>query len=141
MAEGFSAAALTALALAGCATLGNPPAAENNDPAYTTAQPNLASLSEVIEKHPSDPQAYNMRGAVFGDAGRNDEAAGLVREFNQMAERVADLIDAQRRLIGDISHEIKSPLILQPGPAALTDGLAALQAIVDNTIARSPGRV
>ena len=27
-----------------------------------------------------------------------------------MAERVADLIDAQRRLIGDISHEIKSPL-------------------------------
>ena len=27
-------------------------------------------------------------------------------------------------------HEIKSPLILQPGPAALTDGLAQLQAIV-----------
>lgn len=27
-------------------------------------------------------------------------------------------------------HEIKSPLILQPGPAALTDGLAALQAIL-----------
>jgi len=28
-------------------------------------------------------------------------------------------------------HEIKSPLILQPGPAALTDGLAALKAIID----------
>lgn len=27
-------------------------------------------------------------------------------------------------------HEIKSPIILQPGPAALTDGLAALEAIV-----------
>src|SRR5580704_4178272 len=27
-------------------------------------------------------------------------------------------------------HEIKAPLILQPGPAALTDGLAALSAIV-----------
>ena len=27
-------------------------------------------------------------------------------------------------------HEIKSPLILQPGPAALTDGLAALQKII-----------
>jgi iron complex transport system substrate-binding protein len=27
-------------------------------------------------------------------------------------------------------HEIKSPLILQPGPAALTDGLAALAAII-----------
>jgi iron complex transport system substrate-binding protein len=27
-------------------------------------------------------------------------------------------------------HEIKSPLILQPGPAALTDGLDALHAII-----------
>lgn len=27
-------------------------------------------------------------------------------------------------------HEIKSPLILQPGPAALTDGLARLEAII-----------
>jgi iron complex transport system substrate-binding protein len=27
-------------------------------------------------------------------------------------------------------HEIKSPLILQPGPAALTEGLAALEAII-----------
>jgi len=31
-------------------------------------------------------------------------------------------------------HEIKSPLILQPGPAALTDGLAALQAIVEGSL-------
>jgi iron complex transport system substrate-binding protein len=31
-------------------------------------------------------------------------------------------------------HEIKSSLILQPGPAALTDGLSALQAIVANAI-------
>jgi iron complex transport system substrate-binding protein len=29
-------------------------------------------------------------------------------------------------------HEIKSPLILQPGPAALTDGLAAMEAIIAN---------
>ena len=33
-------------------------------------------------------------------------------------------------------QEIKSPLILQPGPAALTDGLAALQAIIANAIPR-----
>jgi len=47
-------------------------------------------------------------GARFGS--RKDEAADLVHEFDQMAERVADLIESQRRLIGDISHEIKSPL-------------------------------
>ena len=33
-------------------------------------------------------------------------------------------------------HEIKSPLILQPGPVALTDGLAALQAIIANSVRR-----
>jgi iron complex transport system substrate-binding protein len=32
-------------------------------------------------------------------------------------------------------HEIKSPLILQPGPAALTDGLAALEAIIGGAAA------
>ena len=36
-------------------------------------------------------------------------------------------------------HEIKSPLILQPGPAALTDGLAALQAIIANAISLKTG--
>ncbi len=33
-------------------------------------------------------------------------------------------------------HEIKSPLILQPGPAALTDGLAALQTIIELAMER-----
>lgn len=33
-------------------------------------------------------------------------------------------------------HEIKSPLILQPGPAALTDGLDRLQAIIGGWAAR-----
>ena len=33
-------------------------------------------------------------------------------------------------------HEVKSPLILQPGPAALTDGLDALQALIARWAAR-----
>ncbi len=37
-------------------------------------------------------------------------------------------------------HEIKSPLILQPGPAALTDGLDALHAIIAGWSARSLAR-
>jgi iron complex transport system substrate-binding protein len=37
-------------------------------------------------------------------------------------------------------HEIKSPLILQPGPAALTDGLAALEAIIATDVAARDGR-
>jgi iron complex transport system substrate-binding protein len=37
-------------------------------------------------------------------------------------------------------HEVKSALILQPGPAALTDGLDALAAIVAGWAAAEPGR-
>jgi iron complex transport system substrate-binding protein len=33
-------------------------------------------------------------------------------------------------------HEIKAPLILQPGPAALTDGLDAIRGIIDRWVAR-----
>ncbi|WP_157272077.1 ABC transporter substrate-binding protein [Azohydromonas aeria] len=35
-------------------------------------------------------------------------------------------------------HEVKSPLILQPGPAALTDGLDALHAVIARWAARAP---
>jgi iron complex transport system substrate-binding protein len=45
-----------------------------------------------------------------------------------------DRIPAVRN--GDV-HEIKSALILQPGPAALTDGLAALATLIARTARRS----
>jgi iron complex transport system substrate-binding protein len=35
-------------------------------------------------------------------------------------------------------HEIKSPIILQPGPAALTDGVRAIAAIIDAWAAAQP---
>jgi iron complex transport system substrate-binding protein len=35
-------------------------------------------------------------------------------------------------------HEIKSPLILQPGPAALTDGLDAIHRVVRQWAERQP---
>jgi len=41
---------------------------------------------------------------------RRDEIGHLGRDFNQMAERIESLIVAQRRLLGDISHELRSPL-------------------------------
>jgi iron complex transport system substrate-binding protein len=38
-------------------------------------------------------------------------------------------------------REIKSPLILQPGPAALTDGLDALAAIIEEWAATRSAHV
>jgi len=44
---------------------------------------------------------------------RHDEIGYLGRDFNVMAGRIESLIGAQRRLIGDISHELRSPLARQ----------------------------
>jgi len=41
---------------------------------------------------------------------RRDEIADLARNFDRMAERIEALITGQRRLLGDISHELRSPL-------------------------------
>jgi len=41
---------------------------------------------------------------------RQDEIGQLGRSFNQMAERLERLIVGERRLLGDISHELRSPL-------------------------------
>ncbi|MBZ5701859.1 MAG: HAMP domain-containing protein [Acidobacteriia bacterium] len=41
---------------------------------------------------------------------RRDELAELARDFNRMAERIEALITAQRNLLADVSHELRSPL-------------------------------
>ena len=41
---------------------------------------------------------------------RRDEVAGLMRDFDAMAERMETLVKAQSRLLNDISHELRSPL-------------------------------
>lgn len=50
--------------------------------------------------------------ARAGEVGprRRDEIGGLVRDFNTMAERLENLVNAQSRLLHDISHELRSPL-------------------------------
>jgi len=41
---------------------------------------------------------------------RRDELADLGRDFDRMADRMESLLTAQHRLLGDISHELRSPL-------------------------------
>jgi two-component system OmpR family sensor kinase len=41
---------------------------------------------------------------------RRDEIADLGRDFDHMAERLQALVGAQRRLLHDVSHELRSPL-------------------------------
>jgi two-component system sensor histidine kinase CpxA len=41
---------------------------------------------------------------------RGDELADLGHDFNRMAGRIEDLVTAQRRLLSDVSHALRSPL-------------------------------
>lgn len=41
---------------------------------------------------------------------RRDEIGDLVRDFDAMAERLSLLVSAQKQLLSDISHELRSPL-------------------------------
>jgi signal transduction histidine kinase len=56
---------------------------------------------------------------------RRDEIAVLAANFDRMAERIEALVTGQRRLLGDVSHELRSPLarlmvalsLVRQGPA------------------------
>ncbi|MDX2426928.1 MAG: ATP-binding protein [Cycloclasticus sp.] len=41
---------------------------------------------------------------------RNDEITDLAKDFDHMAEQVQQLIASQKRLLNDVSHELRSPL-------------------------------
>jgi len=51
---------------------------------------------------------------------RGDEIGDLSRSFNRMAERIGMLVTAERRLLQDISHELRSPLARLSFAAELT---------------------
>ena len=50
--------------------------------------------------------APTLRAGIF----RGDEFHALVHDFNHMAERLESLVNAQRLLLRDVSHELRSPL-------------------------------
>lgn len=53
----------------------------------------------------------DLRTRVADEVGnRHDELAALARDFDEMAERIENLINSQKRLTRDVSHELRSPL-------------------------------
>jgi two-component system sensor histidine kinase CpxA len=44
------------------------------------------------------------------NSNRKDEIGELARTFDRMAERIGTLLTAERRLLQDVSHELRSPL-------------------------------
>lgn len=48
--------------------------------------------------------------ANLARTGAGMELTGLAGDFNAMATQIESLVTAQRRLVGDVSHELRSPL-------------------------------
>jgi signal transduction histidine kinase len=74
-----------------------------------------ASIAEGVFSTRVDPSLLKRR----------DEIADLARNFDRMAHKIEALITGQRRLLGDVSHELRSPLsrlmvalsLVKQGPA------------------------
>lgn len=53
--------------------------------------------------------------------GRRDAIGDLAREHDRMAERISNLVGAQRQLVRDVSHELRSPLARMAVAATLAE--------------------
>lgn len=72
---------------------------------------------------------------------RRDEIADLGGDFDRMAQQLQKLIGAQRRLLHDVSHELRSPLArLQAAIGLMRQDPSRLEASIER-IERETGRV
>lgn len=90
----------------------------------------------------SDFACGKLSARVTGSAThRRDEIGDLALDFNTMADKIEQMICGQRRLFGDISHELRSPLArLQIASELLQKKLPQtehqLLSRIDNEVAR-----
>jgi two-component system sensor histidine kinase CpxA len=67
----------------------------------------IIRLRQATQKLASGDLSARVGGRVSSSA---DEISQLVRDFDKMAEQIENLVNAQSRLLKDISHELRSPL-------------------------------
>src|SRR6202048_2203270 len=64
----------------------------------------LKSLTRTLDRFGRGELSARMR------SGRKDQIGDLTRSFDAMAERIQVLLLAERRLLQDVAHELRSPL-------------------------------
>lgn len=67
----------------------------------------IRTLHEAFEAEASGKLDTRVAGSM---GKRRDELADLGMDFDRMAERLQSLVDGHRRLLHDVSHELRSPL-------------------------------
>ncbi|HLJ44535.1 MAG TPA: ATP-binding protein [Bryobacteraceae bacterium] len=81
--------------------------------AWNIASP-VRKLADSVERFGSGDLSVRVNSS------RKDEIGNLSRTFDRMAESIATLLTAERRLLQDISHELRSPLARLSFAAELT---------------------
>jgi two-component system OmpR family sensor kinase len=51
----------------------------------------------------------------LGDQGSDDEVSDLARTFDEMLDRIQGMVQAQSRLLADVSHQLRTPLTVARG--------------------------
>jgi signal transduction histidine kinase len=64
----------------------------------------LRRVAETVDRFGRGDLSARVEG------NRRDEIGNLSRSFNDMADRIEGLLTAQKRLLQDVSHELRSPL-------------------------------
>ena len=57
----------------------------------------------------------------LGDPGTGDEVAELARTLDEMLDRIDTVVASQRRLLSDVSHQLKTPLTVMRGHLEVLD--------------------
>jgi two-component system sensor histidine kinase CpxA len=66
----------------------------------------IVKLRKAIRKVATGDLSVRVGGQIRG----RDEISGLARDFDEMAAQIEGLVGSQKRLLRDISHELRSPL-------------------------------
>jgi len=77
---------------------------------YWLARYLLRPIKELREATQAMAGGDFAQRVVPGLGGRRDEIADLAHDFDHMAARIEQLMTSQMQLLGDISHELRSPL-------------------------------
>ena len=64
----------------------------------------------AIRKASDELGKGNLTTRLSGFESRSDEFGAVAKSFNQMANQLESNISAHQRLLGDVSHELRSPL-------------------------------
>ena len=70
----------------------------------------IVSPIKALRDSANDIGKGRLNSRVNKHQSRNDELGELILDFNKMAEQLESLMGSQKRLLADISHELRSPL-------------------------------